>query len=429
MTLVFTAVISCRRAPETTEPPSYDPEIYGDLERLNPRGQVVVCWYHQTGAQEETLLRLVDRFNVENEWDITVIGEYAGPPPEIYETIAARSGCGALPNIVMAEPYQVTDYIAQGVLVELGPYVESHKWGYLQAQQRDFLRLVAGAQSGTRYGWPLYETMEVLYYNADRLAELGYTGPPKTWDEFAAMACTASDPEAGTYGYEFSVHTATFADMLANRGGQMLNADATAYAFGGAEGQQVLTFIQDLLNRGCATLEAGQFGDRADFAAGKVLFTIDSASALPDYRRAVTADAGFNWAIAPLPTTLAAPVVYVHGPNFLLLETTPRQQLAAWLFLKWFTEPEQQAEWARALSYFPVRASAADLLQDYFAQNPQYQMAFGLLGYDLLTEPLVGGYGVCRHALYGMLAAIAHGEEAAAQLATAVTTCNNSLTH
>jgi len=421
-------VVSCKRAPEP-EPPSYDPEVYGDLERLNPRGQVVVCWYHQTGVQEETLLRLVDRFNVENAWGVTVIGEYAGSSQAIYEKIVARSGSGVLPNIVTAEPYQTTDYTGQGVLVELGPYVESRNWGYTQAALRDFFRPVAGSQSETRYGWPLYAAMEVLYYNADWLAELGYTGPPKTWDEFAEMACAASDPEAGTYGYEFSVNTATFADMLANRGGQMLNADATAYVFGGAEGRQVLTFIQDLLNRGCATLEAGQFGDRADFAAGRVLFTIDSASALPDYRRAVTADAGFNWAIAPLPTTLETPVVYIHSPNFLLLETTPRQQLAAWLFLKWFTEPEQQAEWARALSHFPVRASAADFLQDYFAQNPQYQTAFGLLGYDVATEPAVAGYGVCRQAIYEMLAAAARGDDVEAQLALAVTGCNDSLHH
>ncbi len=390
---------------------------------------MVVYWYHQTGPREETLLRLIDRFNVENEWGVTVVGEYAGSPEAIYENVVARSGSSALPAVVTAEPYQTVNYAAQGILVELGPYVESRNWGYTRAALRDFFRPAAGAQSETRYGWPLYEAMEVLYYNADWLAELGHTRPPKTWDEFEAMACAASDPEAGTYGYEFAVNTATFTAMLANWGGQMLNVDATAYAFGGAEGLQVLTFIQGLLNRGCATLETEQSGARADFAAGKVLFTIDSASALPGYRRAVTAGAGFNWAIAPSPTTLETPMVYVHGPNFLLLKTAPPQQLAAWLFLKWFTEPEQQAEWASALSYFPVRASAADLLQDYFAQNLQYQTAFGLLGYDVVTEPVVAGYGVCRHAIYEMLAAVAHGENATAQLADAVTVCNNSLPH
>jgi multiple sugar transport system substrate-binding protein/sn-glycerol 3-phosphate transport system substrate-binding protein len=121
--------------------------------------------------------------------------------------------------------------------------------------------------------------------------------------------------------------------------------------------------------------------------------------------------------------------VYVHGPRFLLLKTTPEQQLAAWLFLKWFTEPEQQARWVSTLSYFPVRASTADLLQDFFAANPQYQRAFGFLGYDSASEPDVTGYNVCRAAIHEMLTAVADGEDAEARLAIAATECNNSLPH
>ena len=53
--------------------------------------------------------------------------------------------------------------------------------------------------------------------------------------------------------------------------------------------------------------------------------------------------------------------------------------MAAWLFLKWFTSPEQQARWVRASNYFPVRRSTAAQLAGYFEENPRYGKAYGFL--------------------------------------------------
>ncbi|MDP6932558.1 MAG: GMC family oxidoreductase N-terminal domain-containing protein, partial [Myxococcota bacterium] len=42
------------------------------------------------------------------------------------------------------------------------------------------------------------------------------------------------------------------------------------------------------------------------------------------------------------------PAPNVYGASVAICRTTPERQLAAWLFLKWFTEPEQQARWVVA---------------------------------------------------------------------------------
>ncbi|HIQ02376.1 MAG TPA: extracellular solute-binding protein, partial [Anaerolineales bacterium] len=223
---------------------------------------------------------------------------------------------------------------------------------------------------------------------------------------------------------EFSIDTSTFADWVFNRGGQMINEDATAYVFDGPAGLEALMFLQELFNEGCAILETERYGDQADFGAGKVLFTISSTSGLPYYRSAVAEGAGFNWSIAPIPTSLDAPKVNIYGASLSIFRTTPEKQLAAWLFIKWFTEPEQQARWARASNYFPVRASAADLLGDYFAENPQYEKAFSFLGYDIAIEPGVAGYDECRDAIGDMMGAVASGEDPATWLADTVEECN-----
>ncbi|MBN1810938.1 MAG: extracellular solute-binding protein [Anaerolineae bacterium] len=436
LSLVGTAVVSCYPAlPEEDIKPtqclSYDVGAYGDLENVDPRDQVVVLWYPHTGGQEELLLAMIDEFNADNEWDIAIVGEYAGASDMLYDEILGRVESGQLPDVVIAEQHQVATYATLDALVALDPYVGNWKWGYTRKELDDFFPIALADERiprfSDRYGWPLYLSMEVLYYNEDWLVELGYTGPPETWEEFAEMACAASDSDAGTYGYKFSVDASTFVDMLLNHGGQMVDGDVEAYIFGGEEGLATVTFIQELLSGECAVLKKERFGARTDFSAGEVLFTIGSTSDLPDYRKGVVEGAGFKWSISHLPTTLSRPKVYVEGPSFSLLRSTPEKQLAAWLFLKWFTEPEQQARWAQTFSVLPVRPSATDLLERYVVENPRYGTALDFLDDEVVAEPGVAGYDACHESIQEMLAAIADRGEPTPWLADAVQDCEASL--
>ncbi|MBN1976738.1 MAG: ABC transporter substrate-binding protein [Anaerolineae bacterium] len=429
------AVACCPRPPEEdvepTRRPSYDVEIYGELEGIDPSEQVIVFWHPYTQGQEELLLALIDQFNAGNEWGITIVGEYAGSSDALYDEILGRIESHALPDIVIAEQHQVAAYAAQGALIALDPYVESEAWGYKDEDLGDFFPIALNAdrvpQFDDRYGWPFYLSMEVLYYNEDWLVELGYTEPPKTWADFAEMACAASDSAVGTYGYEFSVDALTFVDMLLNRGGQVFGEDAGAYVFDSEEGLATLTFIQDLLGRECAILKTERAGARTDFGAGRVLFTIGSISDLPQYRRDVAEGAGFNWSISRLPTALSEPWASVRGPSFSIFQSTPEKQLAAWLFLKWFTAPEQQARWARTFGDLSIRSSTADFLQDYIAENPRYDVALSFLDGEVAAEPGVVGYGECREAMQEMLSAIASRGEPAPWLADTARICDASL--
>jgi multiple sugar transport system substrate-binding protein/sn-glycerol 3-phosphate transport system substrate-binding protein len=408
------------------------PLPYGDLEDLDPSDQLVIYWHPYSDSwRENTLLAMIDEFNSSNQWGITIQAEYAGDCEEIYQKAIAGISSGKVPGMALAYQHQAAEYAKLGAVVELTPYTESERWGFTQGELEDFFPFVRQGdhllQLEGRYGFPPSRSMDVLYYNEDWLHELGYDHPPRTWDEFGDMACAASDLDAGTYGYEFSVDASTFADMLFNQGGQMIDEEATAYTFGDEEGLRVLNFLQRLLGEDCAILETERDGARADFGAGQVLFAINSTSKLPHYRSAVTEGEGFSWSISTLPTSLDAPRVDIYGASLSIFRTTPERQLAAWLFIKWLTAPEQQARWARASNYFPVRESAADTLQDYLSENPQYEKALGFLNYDLAIEPNVAGYDNCRDSIHRMLRAVAGGEDAESWLSRTIEECNASL--
>ena len=103
-------------------------------------------------------------------------------------------------------------------------------------------------------------------------------------------------------------------------------------------------------------------------------------------------------------------------------KTTPERQLATWLFLKYYTSTDVQAKWAQASQYFPVRASVADGLAEYFEANPAYKTAFELLQYSKF-EPPTAGYDFVRNEVNTTMAALV--AEPYPDVATSLTALND----
>jgi multiple sugar transport system substrate-binding protein/sn-glycerol 3-phosphate transport system substrate-binding protein len=73
----------------------------------------------------------------------------------------------------------------------------------------------------------------------------------------------------------------------------------------------------------------------------------------------------------------------------MITATSPEQELAAWIFIKWFTSAEVMAEWSRMSGYFPTRAGSAALLGDYVETSPQWGQALELLPYSYYEPQLI----------------------------------------
>jgi multiple sugar transport system substrate-binding protein len=85
------------------------------------------------------------------------------------------------------------------------------------------------------------------------------------------------------------------------------------------------------------------------------------------------------------------PQTVLYGGSFCIFKTTDVKQKAAWLFVKFFTSTEQTAKWGSKSGYMPVRASAAALLEDYFAENPIAREQFESIVPYGYPEPSVRG--------------------------------------
>lgn len=69
----------------------------------------------------------------------------------------------------------------------------------------------------------------------------------------------------------------------------------------------------------------------------------------------------------------------VYGSSYVVLKSTPEEQLASWLFVRWLLSPENQKQWVEVTGLFPLRNSALTLLGGYKKSHPQWAAAVGLL--------------------------------------------------
>jgi multiple sugar transport system substrate-binding protein/sn-glycerol 3-phosphate transport system substrate-binding protein len=340
---------------------------------------------------------------------------------------------------VVAYQNQAATYQVVDGLIDLWPLVRSAEWGYSEDELADFFPGFLQSDVNPTFdnmllGFPPNRSMEMLYYNLSWLQELGFDGPPTTPEEFADMACAATENEysgatgAGrSIGYEISLDASRFASWTFGFGGDMFDYEAGAYTLASEAAVEAMTFLQDLTDRGCMDIVTERFGDQTNFGQGRTLFTVGSSSGFPFYREAIEAGATFEWSVGAIPHTTPEPVMNVYGASVSIPAGHPaEEELATWLFLKYYTSTEVQTDWAVASNYFPVRASVADGLGDYFDADPAYATAFSFLEYGI-AEPPVPGYDFVRNLIAGEMAAILEGADVLATLGFANVEANDIL--
>jgi multiple sugar transport system substrate-binding protein len=325
------------------------------------------------------------------------------------------------------------------------PLVESPTWGLSAEDQADFFPAfyasdVFSTFGDARLGFPPNRSAEVLYANTDWLAELSesgaisFEGLPETPEQFTEAACAATEnPFSGatgdtsnSVGYELSVDASRFASWTFAFGGDVFDYEANEFTYNSEAAVEAMSYLQGLFADGCAKGVTERFGDQTNFGAGTTLFTVGSSSGLPFYRSAVEEGSNHSWTVGPLPHITEEPVMNIYGASVSIPQTTPEQELAAWLFLKYYTNPEVQADWAASSNYFPVRASVAEGLADYFAENEAYAAGFDLLQFGV-TEPPVPGYDFVRDMIEVEMAAIMDGADVQETLDDATEEANEIL--
>ena len=235
-------------------------------------------------------------------------------------------------------------------------------------------------------------------------------------DAFREAACAASanpfsgaavDAPEAPVGYEMRIDASNYAAWVFAFGGDIFDYEAGVYTLNTPEAVEAITFVQGLIADGCARIQTDPraFSGQRNFGLGTSLFTIASSSGFPFYQLAATDAEGvqrFNWSAGVVPHTTEEPVMNLYGASVSIPATSPEQELATWIFVKFLGSQEVMALWGDAANYYPTRGDAAELLDATFERMPAYAATFPLLQYAY-SEPGVPGYDPVRNEMANTL--------------------------
>ena len=378
------------------------------VEASDLQGVSIEFWHAWRGAPGEVMQSLVDDFNRSNPWGIRVEASAKGSYDQVSEQILAAEEA-QLPDITTAYRYQALGWDRSGVsLVDLSAYVDDPLWGLDAQAQSDFYPVLweHDLQGGKRAGIPAQGSAQLLYYNTTWARELGFKAPPATPDELKEQACAAnrtykrdSDPKNDQKGgWIISSDYSAVLGWIYAFGGEIEKADGKGYRFNTPQVEQAFTYLRELYESGCAWLSESQFAE-TDFATRQGLFAAGSVAGIV-YQEGAFVEAGSqdDWSVIPFPSLPGEPVISAYGPSFQVLPSTPEEQLASWLFIRWLTEAEPQARLAEVSGYYPVRASSLKIMGTLPAAHPQWKTALDLLPYAR-PEPAQESWRIVRWAL------------------------------
>ena len=161
--------------------------------------------------------------------------------------------------------------------------------------------------------------------------------------------------------------------MLAKAGALYINngngrdGRATEAVFNGPEGKAIFEWWADMVKSGLA-FNVGRNPSGADhllaIASGRASMTIGSSAALRSVFDVIEAGGakGVELGVAPMPAAQSPDGgIVVGGASLWIVKARPEaEQEAAWKFLKFLVEADQQAEWYAGSGYFPIRTDAFD---------------------------------------------------------------------
>jgi sn-glycerol 3-phosphate transport system substrate-binding protein len=391
----------------------------------------ITFWHSETASNNDNLVKLVDRFNAsQNEVKVQAI--YQGSAKDLSLKLIAGMPSGNVPTIAYQAEAQTQPMIDSGQITPIQEYIDRDKYDL-----SDFAPAAIAyyTVNNTLYAMPCGIVVPLMYYNKIPFREVGLDPdqPPRDLDEVrAASEKLVQRDSAGNvtrYGFVLDVSPWFLELTLAGAGELYVNNDngrngfTTEVTFDNEAGQKLFQWWYGMVHDGLL-LNVGwdPTGANGLLAVGakRAVMVISTSSALRSIVDVLAKGLeGIELGVAPVPgipgeVPEGSPGVYSR--SLWIMSARPKaEQDAAWKFIKWLVEPEQQAEWFAGSGYLPVRNSAYDqpAAKDIIAQYPDFQIPVDLFAKTATTMaalgPLLGPFQQVRDAVKSAIESMLSG--------------------
>ncbi len=351
----------------------------------------VVFWYSLEGANAEAIKTIVDKYNASQD-KVFVDAQYQGAYDDAINKLKA-AGMGQLPcDIVHSYEIGTRFIIDSGWIVPVQEYIDKTGWDTSVIEPN---LLAYYTVDGKINSMPFNCSTPLMYYNKTAFDAAGITEIPTTVDGILAIADKLTTYNAdGTidrYGFQFSNYGWFFEQWVGKMGKQYVNngngreSYATAVAFGeNGAALDIFKMWEKLAN--CpytAYVErGGTSAARSAFVGGKSAIFLASTANLAGVLKNVGDAFEVGTAYFPSVNPDDKGGVSTGGGTLWMINSGDEAKMsAAFDFIQFCVNPENQAYWNSITGYFPINVNAqqTETFKANIAKYPQFQTALDQL--------------------------------------------------
>jgi multiple sugar transport system substrate-binding protein len=318
--------------------------------------------------QSGSIPKGIAKFNEQNESGITVeFREMPADSGQYFDKLRTefQAGSGTI-DVVGGDVIWPSQFAANGWIADLSDlFSEELRSEYLDAPVQ------ANTYKDKIYGVPWFTDAGMFYYRKDLLEKAGANEAPRTWDEVVELSrkiVDAGDAEYGMLfqGAEYEGGVCNGCEYIWTSGGNVLDEDDLSnVVIESPEAANGLAIERMLVAEGIAPEAVVVYKEQeahTAFLAGGYAFIRNWP-----YMFGLVSDPAISSlkpeqiGIAPLPVAKDGDQSYsaLGGWNFFISETSEKKE-QAWEFIKFMSEPEQQAFFAINASFLPTRKAIYD---------------------------------------------------------------------
>ena len=356
------------------------------LAPAHPAGPVDIdFWHSEQAANQDTINRLADRFNASQN-EVRVHPSYQGTYDDAMAKLVASLPTRHVPAVALLGDIYTQMAIDSGAVAPIQDFVDRDGYDLSDLDPK-------GIQSFTSQGklWAMPFAMEValLYYNKVPFREVGLDPekPPQDLEEVRQYSekLLKRDGAGNVVRSGLALDIAIWTERMLGEHGDLLvdqsnghDGRATKVLFDNDTISWFFQWWHDMVDSGLA-FNVGRNPSAADallaIASGRAAMAFNYSGALRSVIDVLEQGVqGVEIGISRLPGVPGGTgQTGFSSFGLWIFNVRPKEeQEAAWKFIKWLMEPEQQAEWFAGSGYLPVSRSAVNLpaAQDVLAKLP-----------------------------------------------------------
>jgi sn-glycerol 3-phosphate transport system substrate-binding protein len=434
---VFLAACSSKASPTAVTPPLAFP--IGAAGSASSKPVPVTFWHSMQSANLTALEKMTDDFN-SSQPDVKVSLVNQNSYTDTLTLYTAALSGGTLPDLVQMESIDLQLLIDSQSIVPAKNAIDADSYSLA-----DFIPATVEYFNvdGKIWALPFNISSQVLYFDANAFTAAGLdpSSPPTTLDGLQSACQKIVSSNTEKYGMSLKLSPSTYELWLAMAGDPLLNNSngrdgrATSVEFDGAQGAYLGAYYQEMYSSKMAQPTSATTYDNLYAIANRIApMTLETSAALGTVVELLNSFPHVKLGAGPIPGPNGTSGIFIGGAGlYMVSKSSDERQDGAWEYMKFLVSPQQQASWAAASGYIPVRKSAVNesVLAERWAQIPEFKIAYDQILASPVSPasegPVSGAEADVDNAVQDALTAISNGTSSVSALSSAASTANQAI--